>query len=191
MCLIMEDPEVSTSPCLHDSKGKLLNDSDGNLVFDLQSLRKYEKDEESFVEVNTDLKRRARLRRNASVIITTVDSRQRQVREALDLRYMSFVNDHDNYELKKIQAQLRKSGVNTGVGVSQFLNKAVAETIIEQRRKDPMHCLEQRVTQKIANRRRSTMSRSSTMSQASTETQSTEQDRKTSILGMLIWHEED
>lgn len=50
----MEEPEALPSPCLHDSKGNLLNDSNGNLIFDLQTLRKYEEDEESFVEVEKE-----------------------------------------------------------------------------------------------------------------------------------------
>lgn len=145
---------ISNVPCKSNS---LLNDSNGNLAFDLQTLGTYEDNDESFVEVNADLERRALLRRKNSLVVTTVNSRQRQIREALDIRNMSIVNDLDSNEFKRVQEQLRGSGINTAVGTLQFLDKKVTEMLIEQRQKENKDCLDQRVNKRMMRRRRTTI----------------------------------
>mmetsp|Transcript_31198 Transcript_31198/g.47593 ORF Transcript_31198/g.47593 Transcript_31198/m.47593 type:complete len:281 (-) Transcript_31198:66-908(-) len=91
----------------------------------------------------------------------SVHSTKRQVREELDQRNLSLLKDEENNEFRRIQATLRNSGMNTGMGSLQLLDGILTQTLIERKRRRSMDTstgkergtMDQRATKTMIHRR--------------------------------------
>lgn len=93
-----------------------------------------------------------------AVSCISVDSTRRQVREVIDQRNLTLLKD-DN-EFRRIQAELKSSGMNTGMGSLQILDQKLTKALIEKKRRNSLDASEkesvtQRATKTIMKRRRS------------------------------------
>eukprot|EP00547_Thalassionema_nitzschioides_P000355 CAMPEP_0194198980 /NCGR_PEP_ID=MMETSP0156-20130528/173_1 /TAXON_ID=33649 /ORGANISM="Thalassionema nitzschioides, Strain L26-B" /LENGTH=160 /DNA_ID=CAMNT_0038923813 /DNA_START=44 /DNA_END=526 /DNA_ORIENTATION=+ len=91
------------------------------------------------------------------------DESIREVRYELDRRNYNFLTDDS--EFKRVQAELRKSGIQTGMAALQLLDQQVTNAMIEKRRRKSLanpenirNSLERRATREmIAKRKRSSI----------------------------------
>mmetsp|Transcript_18268 Transcript_18268/g.27608 ORF Transcript_18268/g.27608 Transcript_18268/m.27608 type:complete len:228 (-) Transcript_18268:114-797(-) len=92
-----------------------------------------------------------------TVSCISVHSTRRQVREVIDQRNLTLLKD-DN-EFRRVQAELKSSGMNTGMGSLQILDQKLTKTLIEKKRRNSLGTNEkesatQRATKTIMKSRR-------------------------------------
>mmetsp|Transcript_3953 Transcript_3953/g.5704 ORF Transcript_3953/g.5704 Transcript_3953/m.5704 type:complete len:225 (+) Transcript_3953:212-886(+) len=112
---------------------------------------------------NDELPKCNLLNRQKSNYALEVNSRRRQIREELDLRNMAMLKDNDDH-FRKIQSELRKSGVSTGMASLQMLDQQLTAVLIEKRSQEfslddskDEESIEQRVTKTMIQNRMNLM----------------------------------
>mmetsp|Transcript_15672 Transcript_15672/g.23076 ORF Transcript_15672/g.23076 Transcript_15672/m.23076 type:complete len:186 (+) Transcript_15672:53-610(+) len=87
------------------------------------------------------------------------ESKLRQIREELQLRKVTISQDNNNNEFRRVQAELRKSRVNTCMASLQILDQKLTDSLIQKRSSSlPMtmgnrgECLDRRVTKTMIKR---------------------------------------
>lgn len=78
------------------------------------------------------------LSRQASTRLSP-SSRRRQIREELDLRSMSILKNNE-IEFRKVQLELRKSGISTGMASLQMLDQKLTAALLEKRGQENAYC---------------------------------------------------
>lgn len=131
---------------------------------DLQTLAKFDDNDEELLQTQEDIRRSA-VRRNIQVIrqssiANAPTSKKKQIELEVFRREVELWDDTTG-EFRKAQDQLRKSGVSTKAGMLQILNKKLTEKITFRRKSThdvptTQEYLNQRVNKRIS-KRRSTM----------------------------------
>mmetsp|Transcript_26083 Transcript_26083/g.39475 ORF Transcript_26083/g.39475 Transcript_26083/m.39475 type:complete len:198 (+) Transcript_26083:106-699(+) len=70
-----------------------------------------------------------------------LESKVRQIREELQIRNWNISNDITDDEFRRVQAELRKSRVKTGMGSLQVLDQKLTDTLIEKRHRSSLPTL--------------------------------------------------